>query len=396
MSNPSGDSTITGLPSAVTLTGLEWLVMDQIQNGIATTVRCSVAQLIAQGFGANGSVGQVLTITAPGIATFSNSPTIIGGTINNTPIGATTKNTGAFTTLSSSAGVSITAGGISVVGGMTLSGGISADTVALSNPLPVTSGGTGRASLTNHAVLVGAATGAVTQLGTGTAGQSLISQGAAADPVFGQPTGTLIGVQVINSTQTYTPTPGTNSVIVEIWGGGGAGGGAPATGAGQVSTGAGGGGGGYGKSRLTSGFSGVTVTIGAAGTGNSGAAGGNGGNSTFGALITAGGGSGGGINGPAATVNAAGGLGGTTTGANVVNAQGWKAGASSYSTAGPVVGALGANSTIGSGGLYTASGTGGAAGNFAAGGGGTFQNASSGALTGGSAGPGLCIIHEYA
>lgn len=43
MSNPSGDSTITGLPTAIQLTGLEWLVADQIQNGIPTTVRVALS-----------------------------------------------------------------------------------------------------------------------------------------------------------------------------------------------------------------------------------------------------------------------------------------------------------------------------------------------------------------
>ena len=72
---------------------------------------------------------------------------------------------------------------------------------------------------------------------------------------------------------TYTPTAGTNKVLVEVIGGGGAGGGAPATSSVQFSVGGGGGSGAYAKKLITSAFSGVTVTVGAGGTANSGASG---------------------------------------------------------------------------------------------------------------------------
>jgi hypothetical protein len=103
--------------------------------------------------------------------------------------------------------------------------------------------------------------------------------------------GRLIGIQVFTAGGTYTPTAGTNSVIVEAVGGGGGGGGAAASGAG----GAGGGAGAYAKVRITSAFSGVTVTIGAAGAaGTAGAnAGGAGGATSFGAIVSCPGGSGG-------------------------------------------------------------------------------------------------------
>ncbi len=50
--------------------------------------------------------------------------------------------------------------------------------------IDVAHGGTGRTTLTNHGVLVGAAAGAITQLATGSAGQVLQSAGAAADPTY--------------------------------------------------------------------------------------------------------------------------------------------------------------------------------------------------------------------
>ena len=103
--------------------------------------------------------------------------------------------------------------------------------------------------------------------------------------------GTQSGTQSISS-GTYTPTAGTNSVIVETIGGGGGSGGAAAD-IGLAS--GGGGGGGYAKKKITSAFSGVTVTVGLGGTaGTSGPnAGGAGGTSSFGALISSTGGAGG-------------------------------------------------------------------------------------------------------
>jgi hypothetical protein len=52
--------------------------------------------------------------------------------------------------------------------------------------LTVAQGGTGRATLTNHAVLLGAGTSPVNFAVPGTAGYPLLSTGASADPAFGQ------------------------------------------------------------------------------------------------------------------------------------------------------------------------------------------------------------------
>lgn len=54
--------------------------------------------------------------------------------------------------------------------------------------LPVNLGGTGQVTLTNHGVLVGAGTSAITQLAAGTAGQVLQSGGASGDPTYSTPT----------------------------------------------------------------------------------------------------------------------------------------------------------------------------------------------------------------
>ncbi len=83
--------------------------------------------------------------------------------------------------------------------------------------IDVAHGGTGRATLTNHGVLVGATTSAITQLAAGTNGQVLVGS-TSADPVFatlGASAGSLtyttgagtLNIDVLNyATGTWTPT----------------------------------------------------------------------------------------------------------------------------------------------------------------------------------------------
>jgi hypothetical protein len=181
------------------------------------------------------------------------------------------------------------------------------------------------------------AAGAPAAVGTGTATHVLTSNGAGAAPTFQAPaagTGGLIGVQVIASTAVYTPTGGTNSVVVEVWGGGGSGGSGQ-----QVccaeELGGGGGGGGYTVERITSAFSGVTATVGAGGAAvtTPGTAGNGGGTSSFGALCSATGGAGGGAG---ASGNVAGGAGGAGSGGDndLTGADGWDSNANGARGAG--------------------------------------------------------------
>ncbi|HDR8957037.1 TPA: hypothetical protein QDA70_000662 [Burkholderia vietnamiensis] len=276
-----------------------------------------------------------------------------------------------------------------------LSGGASADPNW--GTLSTAAGGTGLTTITAHGVMVGEGTSNVATIApNATVGLALISQGVSADPIYGNPTGTLINVQRFTSSGTYTPTAGTNSVIVEIQGGGGAGGGAPSTAAGQFSAGLGGGAGGYIKHRMTSGFSGATVTVGSGGTGASGAAGGNGGSSAF-SGVTAGGGTGGGVI-TAGTVGNAGATGGgTATGGSLLNVPGNPGSFTSFSQSNNIgIPSNGGSSILGSGGGGTFSATGGAAGGFGGGGGGNLNTASQAAMTGGAGSPGVVIVWEYA
>lgn len=92
---------------------------------------------------------------------------------------------------------------------LTKFGDIAAQNLSLATPLPVSSGGTGRASLTNHSVLVGAATGVITQVGPSAAtGAILASNGAAADPAFTTATYPLTTTvsQILYSSATNTVT----------------------------------------------------------------------------------------------------------------------------------------------------------------------------------------------
>ncbi len=202
-------------------------------------------------------------------------------------------------------------------------------------------GGTGRATLTNHGVLVGAATSAITQLAAGSAGQVLQSGGASADPAYSTATypstaGTNLNVLTSDGTNwtstapaassktttynagstTWTKDARTKFICVMGWGAGG-GGGSGRKGTTALSGGGGGGGKGgsfyyFGPASVFDSSESVVVGTGGAGgiaqtataDGNPGSAGSA--NTVFGKMIgVAGAGGGAGINGT--TSNAAGG-----------------------------------------------------------------------------------------
>ena len=97
--------------------------------------------------------------------------------------------------------------------------------------------------------------------------------------------GSVVSVQVLTTSGTYTPTAGTQYAIVEMVGGGGGGAGTLATATPGMGVAGGSGSGGYAKFLLTAAQIGASrpYTIGAAGTGAAAAgAGGNGGTTQFG------------------------------------------------------------------------------------------------------------------
>jgi hypothetical protein len=137
--------------------------------------------------------------------------------------------------------------------------------------------------------------------------------------------GERVNVQAFTASGTYTPTTGMGQCIVISTGGGGGGGGADSDGS-SADAGGGGGAGGTCIELFTAQQIGAsqTVTIGAAGAAgaNTGGDGGVGGDTTFGALHTAGGGGAGGGEASGNPINVAdGGAGGTASG-GLINVAG--------------------------------------------------------------------------
>lgn len=173
---------------------------------------------------------------------------------------------GVITTSDNSGNLNIQSGGSTKIA-------VTSAGVAFSTPVGATSGGTGLTS-------------------PGTSGNVLTSDGTGWTSTALSVAGVLNNIQYFTTvgTATYTPTAGTTFVVVEVVGGGGGGGGQiGANGANTV----GGSAGGYCRKKITSAFSGVTVTVGAGGVSTIYTSGTSGGTSSFGALCSATGGGGG-------------------------------------------------------------------------------------------------------
>jgi hypothetical protein len=273
----------------------------------------------------------------------------------------------------------------------------------LTTPLSVSQGGTGGATLAQYQPLAGSGTGAITTLGTGTAGQVLTSNGPSAYPTFqtlSALSGRLIAVTTFTSSGTWTPNASTHSWYAEGIGGGGGGGGAAAAASGQVAPGGGGAAGSFFKHYTTSVPGAQTITIGTGGAG--GAAGNNagtaGGTTSIGALISAPGGNGGaGAGSTAPPFTQQGGTpGSASTGASIVNSAGEPGGFSNGIAAGDCISGIGGSSPFGGGGtaaINTAAGNN--ASGRGAGGGGASSNNTGAAQAGGKGGDGIVIIWEY-
>lgn len=138
----------------------------QITFNGSTSGTCTLNVQAAAGTGSNftlpntnGSSGNVLSTNGSGVTSWI----AVGGT-------------GTVTSIDVSGGTT----------GLTTSGGpvVGAGTITLAGTLVVSNGGTGRTSLTNHGVIVGAGTSAVTQLAAAAAGTVLGGLGSSSDPAF--------------------------------------------------------------------------------------------------------------------------------------------------------------------------------------------------------------------
>lgn len=198
---------------------------------------------------------------------------------------------------------------------------------------------------------------------------------------------------------TYTPTPGTQYVRVQVQGGGGAGGGSQGTAAGQQSVGGGGAGGGYSEGIIVSPSSGAVV-VGAAGA--PGAAGltpgGSGGASSYGGISATGGG--GGTAGTATSsfpLVTAGGVAGSGSGGTLLNTKGSAGGIGLNAATANVASGRGGASVFGGGGQEVG-GTqnGDASATLGAGGsGGVCFGSIAAGRAGGAGGGGVVYIWEY-
>lgn len=212
----------------------------------------------------------------------------------------------------------------------------------------------------------------------------------------------LLNIRVFTSTQAYTPTSGTAKVVVHCIGAGGGGGGAATSATPNVAIGGSGGAGALATGIITSGFSGVTITIGAGGTGGAAGAnaGANGGATTFGSALSGGGGTGGTAGTSTATpAGRVGSIGGSASGASSLFGAIGESGELGFSTgATSAITGAGGSTLYGAGGRGAISGGGSDAGDagtgFGAGGSGGLT-VNSAASAGGNGADGLCIVYEY-
>ncbi len=204
-----------------------------------------------------------------------------------------------------------------------------------------------------------------------------------------------------NASSTFTPLAATSAVDVEVVGGGGGSGSTQTTGAGQFCATGGGQGGSYARGYFTSGFSGVTITCGAAGGGgpSGGNNGGNGGSSSFGSLMTAPGGNASVTQAPASNTSGLitqGGLDNSIATGGYINKKG-QAGAFAVGISGTVIApGRGGDSPLGSGGNSPGTIAAAVAGSgFGAGGGGAAIGASTASTPGAAGTSGAVIVREY-
>lgn len=213
--------------------------------------------------------------------------------------------------------------------------------------------------------------------------------------------GGLVGVQVfaVPGTYTYTPTAGTNSVVVEVQGDGGGSGGTPVTGVGQASMGGPGGGGAYAKGRLTGGFSGATIVVGPGGSAASAGAnpGGAGSGSAFGSIAAGGGGGGsaGSVVSSFPSLTGASG-GGIASGGNIMSVNGGRGGSGFVLSATVMLSGEPGNSSLTTGLEGKTSSGAGSAGQIYGGGAlPAVAGASTAAQVGGLGGAGIVIVWEF-
>lgn len=146
-----------------------------------------------------GTPGNALNITQTGVVSFDGTSVFTGSTLTQHDVLIGGASNGINSLTPGASGTVLTSNGAGVDPSYQ-------GVVVPSFPITVPQGGTGRTTLTNHGVLVGAATTAITQLAAGSAGQVLQSGGASADPAYSTATYPLTTTinQILYSSSTNT------------------------------------------------------------------------------------------------------------------------------------------------------------------------------------------------
>lgn len=132
-----------------------------------------------------GTTGQVLTSNGPGVPPSMQAPSSSSGTVPNGGTGRSTLAVHGVLIGQGASAINVTTPG--TAGQVLTSNGASADPTFQAVPTPtidVPHGGTGVATLFAHGLLIGNGTGNVVVSSPGTAGQVLTSNGASADPTM--------------------------------------------------------------------------------------------------------------------------------------------------------------------------------------------------------------------
>lgn len=199
--------TVTGSP--VALGGTATIAVTGTTNHSLLLGNAS-GSISSLGVATNGQIPIGSTGADPVLATLTAGANITitpgAGTISIASTG------GGVTTITGDTGGALTGSNITFTGGTTgLSFGGAGTTETVSGILVVSNGGTGNATLTNHGVLVGAGTSAITQLAVGASGTVLIGN-TASDPSFSA-TPTVTSITINNAPS--AGTDGANKAYVD-------------------------------------------------------------------------------------------------------------------------------------------------------------------------------------
>lgn len=218
--------------------------------------------------------------------------------------------------------------------------------------------------------------------------------------------GSLINVQILTGSGTYTPSANAESAIVFGVATGGAGGGTETTSSSTVSAGSGGGCGSYGAIYIPQGsLTTESVTVSSAATGNSGSFGNTGGSCSFGSLLVLPGGTGGNVGGTGGGTSGSGDIGANAPSPSLAPSSASPAillfaskgagGLPGLNLLNPV-GGNGASSPLGTGGPGGTAGTGNPGNGYGSGGSGSSRGPSQGASAGFNSAAGVFVVLEFA